>query len=92
MLPGSPEIAILKYHLAIFVDGEFWHGYDWENRKDDFKSNKDFWIPKIERNIERDKEVNNTLQAEGWKVLRFWGRDIKNHCKECADAVQKALE
>ena len=78
--------------MAVFCDSEFWHGYDWDNRKGDFKSNKDFWIPKIERNIERDKEVNKALEDEGWKVLRFWGRDIKKNCKECVDAIQEALE
>ena len=89
---GHPDIVFIGKKIAVFCDSEFWHGYDWENRKGDFKSNRDFWIPKIERNIERDKEVNKTLEDEGWKVLRFWGKDIKKHCKECADKVQIALE
>ena len=89
---GHPDIVFIGKKIAVFCDSEFWHGYDWDNRKGDFKSNKEFWIPKIERNIERDKEVNKALEDEGWKVLRFWGRDIKKHCKECADVIQKALE
>ena len=89
---GHPDIAFIKKKVAVFCDSEFWHGYDWDKRKGDFKSNQDFWISKIERNIERDKEVNIALAEDGWKVLRFWGKDIKKNCKECADAVQKALE
>ena len=91
-LPGSPDIAITKYHIAIFVDGEFWHGYDWENRKNDIKSHQEFWIPKIERTIQRDREVTERLQSEGWIVLRFWGKEIKKNVSECADIIQKAWE
>ncbi|MBQ1490094.1 MAG: hypothetical protein IIZ43_03515 [Eubacterium sp.] len=56
-LPGSPDIAIQGYHIAVFVDGEFWHGYDWENRKANLKRNRDYWIAKIEESIVRDKRV-----------------------------------
>ncbi|MCR4674333.1 MAG: very short patch repair endonuclease [Lachnospiraceae bacterium] len=89
---GKPDIVFKSKKVAVFCDSEFWHGYDWANRKKDFKSNQDFWIPKIERNIERDKEVNYTLESEGWKVLRFWGKEIKKNCKECADRIQRVLE
>ena len=89
---GKPDIVFKGKKVAIFCDSEFWHGYDWENRKKDFKSNKEFWITKIERNIERDEEVNAQLKKLGWKVLRFWGRDIKKNCKECADLIQTILE
>lgn len=77
-LPGSPDIVISKYKLLIFVDGAFWHGYNWEEKKRKIKSNRDFWIPKIERNIQRDKQNNDLLINEGWKVLRFWDFQIKN--------------
>jgi len=50
-LPGSPDIVLTSKKIAIFVDGEFWHGYDWENRKQKLKSNRDYWIEKIEENI-----------------------------------------
>ena len=71
-IAGKPDIAITKYKIAVFCDSDFWHGYDWENRNQRIKSNRDYWIPKIERNMQRDKEVTTQLQAAGWVVLRFW--------------------
>ena len=73
---GHPDIAFIGRKIAIFCDSEFWHGYDWEKRKNDFRIRQEFWIPKIERNIERDKEVDAKLQQDGWTVLRFWGNEI----------------
>ncbi len=87
---GHPDIALIAKRIAIFCDSEFWHGYDWENRKNDFKVRQDFWIPKIERNIERDNEVNKKLQQDGWTVLRFWGNEIKNDLDNCILAVEQA--
>ena len=75
----------------MFCDSEFWHGYNWEERKKDFKSHQEFWIPKIERNMERDHEVTEKLEAEGWTVLRFWGKDIKKNLTECADTIEAAV-
>ena len=89
---GKPDIVFLGKKVAVFCDSEFWHGFNWTERKKDFKSNQDFWIPKIERNIQRDIEVNKQLTEEGWTVLRFWGRDIKNNCSECADKIQESLK
>lgn len=89
---GKPDIAFIGKKIAVFCDSEFWHGYAWEISKDDIKSNQDFWIPKIERNIQRDKEVNEKLRAEGWLVLRFWGREIKKDASGCADIIQRAWE
>lgn len=88
---GHPDIAFIGKKVAVFVDSEFWHGYDWENRKADFKTNQAFWIPKIERNIERDKEVNKKLKSEGWTVIRFWGKDIKNNTENCVLQIEEAL-
>ena len=68
---GKPDIVFIGKKVAVFCDSEFWHGYDWENKKNEIKSKREFWIPKIERNIQRDIEVTNKLQAEGWVVLRF---------------------
>jgi DNA mismatch endonuclease (patch repair protein) len=82
-LCGSPDIFMQKSKLVIFVDGEFWHGYNWELKKTRIKSNRDFWIPKIERNIQRDNENNERLAYLGYKVLRFWQHEILkdiNHC------------
>lgn len=88
---GKPDIVFIGKKVAVFCDSEFWHGYDWENRKHDFKSNQEFWIPKIERNMERDKEVNEILESEGWTIIRFWGKEIKKDVKACADIVEEAL-
>jgi len=88
---GKPDVAFIGKKIAVFCDSEFWHGYDWENRKSDIKSHREFWIPKIERNIARDKEVNETLSSEGWYVIRFWGKDIKSNVALCADRIQEAL-
>ena len=89
---GHPDLAFIGKKIAIFVDSEFWHGYDWENRKADFKSHKEFWIPKIERNINRDREVNEKLISEGWTVLRFWGKQIKKETEQCVDEIEKAVK
>ena len=88
---GKPDIVFSKKKIAVFVDSEFWHGFNWDERKQDFKSNRDFWIPMIERNIQRDIEVNDRLTEEGWIVLRFWGNDIKKHLMECADKIEQAV-
>lgn len=88
---GKPDIAFIGKKIAVFCDSEFWHGFNWEERKKDFKSHQEFWIPKIERNMERDKEVNATLKSEGWTVIRFWGNDIKKHLQECADIIETAV-
>ena len=75
-LPGSPDIAITKYHIAIFIDGEFWHGKDFEEKKKYLKSNKEFWIEKIEENIKRDEKNDILLRQMGWIPLHFWESDI----------------
>ena len=88
---GHPDIAFIGKKVAVFCDSEFWHGYDWNNRKNDFKSNQEFWIAKIERNIQRDKEVTEKLTSEGWIVLRFWGKDILKKTSEVVDIIQETL-
>ena len=89
---GKPDIAFIGLKIAVFCDSEFWHGYNWIERRNDFKSNQEFWIPKIERNIERDREVNSKLESEGWTVLRFWGNEIKNNLIKCVDKIEEALK
>lgn len=91
-ITGKPDIVFKGKKIAVFCDSEFWHGFDWENRKNDIKSNKDFWISKIERNIERDKEVNEILEREGWRVIRFWGKEIEKNVGLCADIVIQTLK
>ena len=88
---GKPDIVFMGKKIAVFCDSEFWHGYNWEERKKDFKSHQEFWIPKIERNIERDAEVTVELESEGWTVLRFWGNEIKKSTAQCADIIEKAV-
>ena len=89
---GNPDIVFIGLKVAVFCDSEFWHGYNWTERKGDFKSNREFWIPKIERNMERDKEVNQVLTDSGWTVLRFWGKEIKKETIKCADKIERVLK
>lgn len=88
---GHPDIAFIGKKIAVFCDSEFWHGYDWDNRKNDIKSRKEFWIPKIERNMQRDLEVNQRLKEEGWIVVRFWGKEIKKNTADCAQKVEEIV-
>lgn len=90
-LPGSPDIAITKCKVAVFVDGEFWHGYDWDNRKPKLKSNRDYWIEKIEENMARDKRNDEKLKEDGWTVLHFWEKEIKKDLEGCVETVLEAL-
>ncbi len=88
---GKPDFVIKKHKIAIFCDGEFWHGRDWEVRKKDHKSNQEFWYSKIERNIERDKEVNKILHESGWKVFRFWETEIKKEPDVCINKILRYM-
>ena len=89
---GHPDIAFIGKKIAVFCDSEFWHGYDWDTRKEDIKSNREFWIPKIERNMQRDKEVTEYLQNNGWTVIRFWGKDIKKNPGKCVDVIEQVWQ
>lgn len=89
---GKPDLTLKKYKVAIFVDSEFWHGKNWNKRKSDHKSNKDFWIKKIEGNIKRDKIVNRTLKKQGWTVMRFWGKGIEKNCEKCITKIKNILD
>lgn len=89
---GKPDLTFKKYKLAIFVDSEFFHGKNWEASKYRIKSNREFWWPKIERNIQRDQEVNQFLLEEGWIVLRFWSSDIKNKLSECVKTIEDIIQ
>ena len=82
-LPGKPDIAITKYRIAIFVDGDFWHGRDFEKIKNRLDTNKEFWLKKIETNKKRDLEVDNSLSEMGWIVLRFWESDVRKSLDNC---------
>jgi DNA mismatch endonuclease (patch repair protein) len=91
-LPGKPDFSISKYKIAIFIDGEFWHGFDWDTRKSRLKSNRDYWIPKIERNIERDREINSLLEEAGWNVVRYWGVEIEKQSEACVNGIIELIK
>lgn len=93
MLPGKPDIVLTKYKIAIFCDSEFFHGKNWEVLKPRIEkgSNSDFWIKKINRNRERDDEVNKQLLFLGWTVIRFWGNDIKKNVDECVKVLDETV-
>ena len=76
-LPGKPDLVFAKHKTAVFVDGDFWHGHNWRHKREKIKSNAAFWIPKIERNIQRDREVTAQLEALGWRVVRIWEHELK---------------
>ncbi len=91
-VPGKPDIVIQKWMIAIFVDGEFWHGYEWEKKREKIKSNRAFWIPKIERNMQRDREVNVELKKMGYEVFRFWEHEVKKEIGACIKQVLDFVE
>ena len=88
---GKPDIVFKGKKVAVFCDSEFWHGYDWKNKNKEIKTRREFWIPKIELNMERDREVTEYLEADGWTVIRFWGKQIKQNPISCADIVEDTL-
>ncbi|MDE7310142.1 MAG: very short patch repair endonuclease [Eubacterium sp.] len=92
-LPGKPDIVLTKYKIAIFCDGEFFHGKDWELRKPKLEqgNNGDYWVKKISRNRERDDVTNKKLSFMGWTVIRFWGNDIKKNTDECIRVIEEAI-
>ena len=92
-LPGKPDIVLTKYKIAIFCDGEFFHGKDWEVLKPRLEKsdNSDFWIKKISRNVEHDDEINKKLLFMGWTVIRFWGNQIKKDTDECVRVIEETI-
>ncbi len=88
---GSPDICFRSRKVAVFVDGEFWHGRNWETAKLRIKSNQNYWYPKIERNQAHDAEVNALLAHKGWTVVRFWDSEVRKNLSRCADRVEEVL-
>lgn len=86
-LPGKPDIVMQKSKIVIFIDGEFWHGYNWEDKKKRIKSNRDYWIQKIEKNMVRDMQNNNALAEMGYTIFRFWEKQIKTDLSSCMDLI-----
>ncbi|TPD72073.1 very short patch repair endonuclease [Flavobacterium microcysteis] len=89
---GTPDLSFKRYRIAIFVDGEFFHGKDWESTRERLDTNKEFWIAKIERNRNRDKIVNEYLTSKGWIVLRFWSKDVKRKLYTTVRTIEKEIE
>jgi len=90
LLPGKPDFVFPSAKLAVFVDGDFWHGNPTTFRRP--KSKLEFWLPKIERNQARDRAVNRTLRAQGWTVLRIWESSLAKHPHSQTRRIQRALE
>lgn len=92
-LPGSPDIVLTKYKVVIFCDSEFFHGKDWEIKKPKLQkgTNPEFWINKIERNMQRDIENDQRLLCMGWTVIHFWGSDILNDTETCVQVIEEAI-
>ncbi|WP_262410615.1 very short patch repair endonuclease [Flavobacterium johnsoniae] len=89
---GKPDLTFANYKIAIFIDSEFFHGKDWETQQLRIKSNRDYWIPKIERNMKRDIEVNEHLLSKKWKVLRFWSKEIQKELESCIEKIREEIE
>ncbi len=90
-IEGKPDIVFLRKRVAIFVDGEFWHGYRWSEKKQKIRSNRRFWIAKIERNMQRDREVTRELLENGWVVMRFWANEVKKNLDNTVLKIEELL-
>jgi DNA mismatch endonuclease (patch repair protein) len=90
-LPGKPDIAITKYKIAVFCDGEFWHGKNWDTKKNSIKTNSAYWVSKIERNMDRDNSTDSQLSRLGWTVIHFWGKDIEKHLNDCVAEIKDVI-
>ncbi len=88
---GHPDISFKGVKVVVFCDSEFWHGKDFEENEKKIQSNRDYWIPKIKRNIERDKEVNEKLTQEGYLIFRYWGGEIQKNLDKCVTEILKGL-
>lgn len=93
LLPGTPDIVLTKYRVAIFCDSEFFHGKDWQTLMPKLQkgANSNYWISKIERNMERDQEKDKVLLFEGWTVIHFWGKDILKNTDECIRVIEEVI-
>ena len=91
-LIGKPDVVLTKHKIVIFCDSEFWHGKNYHESTGRIGTNADYWKQKIQRNIERDREVNEQLEKEGWTVLRFWEKEIKKEFDRCISVIQETIE
>lgn len=91
-LPGSPDIVLLKYNIAIFIDGEFWHGKDFDENKKYLKNNQGYWIEHIKENMERDQKNDKKLSQMGWIVIHFWSRSVDKELEGCIQVIEDFIE
>ncbi len=91
-IEGRPDFAFPRVKIAVFCDSSFWHGRDWDTQKNKILVRREFWIPKIERNIQRDVEVNESLSNQGWLVIRFWDSEIMADPIFCALKVKHNVD
>lgn len=89
-LPGKPDLSFARWHLAVFVDGCFWHAC--EKCYVAPSSNTEYWGPKIARNVERDRNVDAELGCSGWRVVRIWEHEIEGDPVGAARRVVAALK
>lgn len=85
---GNPDFVFPKQKLAIFCDGDFWHGYQFQKRRSNLA---EYWVKKISGNIRRDKKVRRILEKSGWTVVRFWEHQIQNNTEPCVSKIQKII-
>jgi len=92
-LPGTPDVVFLRAKVAVFCDGDFWHGRDWSRRKALLArgTNPAYWIAKIEGNMARDRRIDDTLKASGWTVLRYWESELRHRVDLAVDSVRAAV-
>ena len=90
-LPGTPDIALTRYRIAIFVDGEFWHGKDFEKNKEKLKNNRTYWIEKIEENIQRDIKNDQLLRQMDWIPIHFWSKDVIKYLDYCVEEIENVI-
>jgi DNA mismatch endonuclease (patch repair protein) len=93
-LPGKPDIVFPRARLAVFCDGDFWHGRDWQNRRARLQRghNASYWVAKIRRNRDRDWLNMHRLLEDGWTVLRFWEKDILSSPEAIAHSIVEILD
>ena len=94
---GKPDLVFVRARIAVFIDGDFWHGNAWRLRglqslEDLFPTNTDWWVAKIRRNMERDREVTAALEREDWRVLRFWESDVARDADAVVDEIRAILD
>lgn len=88
---GCPDIAFVGAKVAIFCDSSFWHGRDMVSLEKRLRTNKSFWLKKINANIARDRRVDEALRAAGWRVLRFWDKDIEHRLDRCVKRISNEV-